>query len=210
MEKVLDVIITFVKAIKRTQNEDSCYFNDGENILWNAKYLLNQILRSYNVPEERKFITVKAKEKWSEITLDQVEIKDYYYTKNVPVKTKEKISLTLYTGARRKGETLNPYPWDNVMYRQVFHDEHVISISAIIDEMCQLDFEDLTHEKIQKVLEKIWVCRMLKEESHELDKKFKMVRKNTILETIDEIFIKECNIEIDNWEEKKKNLLEKN
>ena len=51
--KVLDIIISFVKAIQntpKTENGKPCfYMYDGENKLWGAKYLLGQILRQFEI-----------------------------------------------------------------------------------------------------------------------------------------------------------------
>ena len=53
----------------------------------------------------------------------------------------------------------------------------------------------------------IAICKMLKEENFILeDNGFKTKRKETVEETIEEIYIKECKIQIVDWKEKKKNL----
>ena len=63
---------------------------------------------------------------------------------------------------------------------------------------------------MKKVLDKIYICRMLKKESRDLDAKYKTKRENTVIDTIDKIFINECKIEIYNWEEEKNKLLKEN
>ena len=112
--KVLDIIITLVKAIQKTQESDDeghkNYLDDGNNRLWNAKYLLGQILRSYRIDPEHYFISVEANALWNKITDGQEKIENYNYTKQVTVH--KECTLDLYKGATKmpdKGEKiLNP------------------------------------------------------------------------------------------------------
>lgn len=204
--KILDIIIEFVKAIKNTPktNKDEAYFymNDGKNILWNAKYLLGQVLRQYAIKPNHKFISVRASKLWKEITDEEID--NYYYTKGVPVQ-RETI-LNLYKGAEKE-----PSQKDIVFevgqkfaYRQVFHDEHVIPIDTIINKLCEL--ENANYENVQKVLDNIYMCRMLKSENIKLNNGNKRKRKENVIDTIEDIYIKKNDIQIVDWETIKKNI----
>ncbi len=143
---------------------------------------------------------------WSEITNDEVMIKDYHYTN--PVEVKNEITLNVYKGASNTPESIKYSNGGKVQYRQVFHDEHVIPIAVIIDRLVKLDNESaLTPQNVRSVLDGIYICRMLKDENVKLGSKgYKTKRRETLKETIEEIYIKECGIEIVDWDKIKDNL----
>ena len=205
---VLDIIIALVKAIKETKEPDekNCryYLEDGKNRLWGAKYLLNQVLRQYRINDDHIFISIAADKLWKEITDGKVEIKNYNYTMQIPVH--KECTLDLYKGAANipfeKAKTLKPS--DTFQYRQVFHDEHVIPIEMIIK---KLEGEkNLTYENVQKILDNIYMCRMLKSENIELNKGNRNTREWDVKKTIEEIYNEKHHIEIVDWEEIKNKL----
>ena len=198
--KVLDIIIEFVKAIKNTPkiNKDEAYFymNDGKNILWNAKYLLGQVLRQYAIKPNHKFISVRASKLWKEITDEEID--NYYYTKGVPVH-RETI-LNLYKGAEKEPsqKDIKFEVGQKFAYRQVFHDEHIIPIDMVIEKLCEL--ESVNYENVQKILDNIYMCRMLKSENIKLNKGNKSKRNWNVIDTIEDIYIEKNDIQILDWE----------
>ena len=84
---VIDIIISFVKAIQDTPKVDKkeayYYMYDGKNTLWGAKYLLGQILRQWKIDEDHIFVSVSANELWKEIVGDEVSIRGYDYRKKL-------------------------------------------------------------------------------------------------------------------------------
>ena len=204
--KVLDMIIAFVKAVKNTpkvsKNEVCYYRKDEENILWDAKYLLGQRLREYAIKPNHKFISVRASKLWKEITDEEID--NYYYTKGVPVH-RETI-LNLYKGAEKdpSKKDIKFEVGQKFAYRQVFHDEHIIPIGKIIEELCKL--ESPNYENVQKILDNIYLCRMLKSENIKLNKGNKNNRAWDVKETIEEIYMKTHDIEIVDWEKIKERI----
>ncbi len=204
--KVLDIIIELAKAIKETKEPDekNCqyYLDDGTNRLWGAKYLLGQILRQYRIKEDHIFVSVAANELWRKITNE--EMYKYNYTMKVPVH--RDCELDLYRGASsapfEKGKQHKPN--DTFQYRQVFHDEHVIPIEMIIKKL--EEEKDLNYTNVQKILDNIYMCRMLKSENLELNKGNRNAREWDVKETIEKIYKEKHYIEIVGWEEKKNNL----
>ena len=186
--KVLDIIIAFVKGIKdhpkENKNAPHHYIDDGTNTLWAAGYLLNQILRQYKIPKNHTYVSVKAQEKWNELTDQKIE--DYTYTKGVPLKCDA--ILDLYKGAEEnptdKGKPFSK--GSKFKYRQVFHDEHIIPISMVIEKLINL--ETLDHHSVQKVINNIYICKMLKTENINLNKKFKTTRDWDFEKTKNEIY----------------------
>lgn len=204
--KVLDIIIALVKAIKETKEPDekNCqyYLDDGKNRLWGAKYLLGQILRQYRIDNNHIFVSVAADKFWKEITNE--EMYKYNYTMRVPVHYECK--LDLYKGTASKPfETKKLHKSnDTFQYRQVFHDEHVIPIADIIENLIKL--KDLNYENVQKILDNIYMCRMLKSENIELNKGNRNKREWDVKKTIEEIYKEKHHIEIVGWEEIKNKL----
>lgn len=200
--KVLDIIIAFIKAVKKTQiieNDCQYYLEDDVNCLWGAKYLLGQILRQYRINKDHIFVSVAADKLWREITDGKEKIENYHYTKNVHVY--KECKLDLYKGASKHPsdkEKLIPVN-GTFQYRQVFHDEHVIPIADIIEKL--ITFDDLNYENVQSVLNNIYICRMLKRENCGLSHKG---RSWSIKETIETTY-RQHNIEIVGWEDKKIN-----
>ena len=202
---VLDIIITLAKAIKETKEPDekNCqyYLDDGTNRLWGAKYLLGQILRQYRIKDSHIFISVAADKLWKEVTNE--EMCNYNYTMGVPVH-REKY-LELYKGASKTPFYKGVFKdGDNFQYRQVFHDEHVIPIEMIIKKL--EEEKDLNYTNVQKILDNIYMCRMLKSENLELNKGNRNAREWDVKETIQKIYKEKHYIEIVGWEEKKNNL----
>ena len=80
---------------------------------------------------------------------------------------------------------------DSFLYREVFHDEHMITICDIINEL--LNLEVVSEENVIDILNKIYVCRMLKEEDRNL--KPKNHRTTDLKYVIEEVYDK-CGIEL--------------
>ena len=188
--EVLDIIIAFVNGAKEEKN----YIDDGKNRLWSATYLLNQILRQYRIPPERFFVSAAADKRWKELT--DKEMKDYNYTMTFPLKADAE--LALYKGAKKDPEDPKIYKaGEKIKYRDIFHDEHIIPISMIIQELKKLAV--VNRDNVQKILDNLYICRMLKRESREIDKENKTNRYWDVNKTVKEIFRDKRNIELIGW-----------
>ncbi len=174
--EVYDIIISLVKGYKNKDANSEHFIEsefDGKKIwLLNTQYLLNQFLRQINVPQERCLVSQKALEKWKSLVGDE-DINKYYYRENVEVKYDGFISE--YKGAKKNPEPEREVkPGDTFIFRDLFHLEHVVPISVIIEELCTLyDNDALNYENVDKVISSIYVCRMLKEEDRRIEEKYK-------------------------------------
>ena len=208
MEKneVLDVIMKFARAIRETPKTNKknphYYFDDSENRLWSANYLLNQILRQYYIDDKHILVSKKAQELWEKIAIEP-DIKRFNYRKTFT--SKENIEIKMYSGAKNDGVTTLIREKQKVIWNDIFHDEHVIPIDTIIKRL--VNEPELNYEKTKKILADIVICKMLKEENNVLDKKgYRTKRKETVKQTIEDIYINECEIQIVGWEDKKNKL----
>lgn len=136
---------------------------NGEQIKLNScSYLLNQTIRQYQIPENHYFISKKAFELWSKISSDS--ILKYTYRNKIIKNIPGIVYIDKYKGSEKlayeKGCLLDK--GDSFIYNDVFTDEHVVTVSNIIEELLKLTkIDDIS---IKSVLDKIYICKMLKEE----------------------------------------------
>ena len=180
-----DIIIALIEGAKNGKGRyDRCI--GGQNItLYNCKYLLNQVLRHYKVPDERIHISVKAYDLWNKLTVE--DIKGYEYAEIIPTdKAQAYLMLDIY-----KGSSTAPYKTipakgaKGIKFNDVFTLEHMVPIRVIVDEL--LNLNPLDPVEVRHVLDKIHLCRVLKEEDHRLKPKSK--RPNTFQDVIKKVYI---------------------
>ena len=183
---VLDIIVTFVKAIKETpKNKEKMpyyYFDDKENRIWGAKYLLGQILRQYRLDANHIIVSKRADELWKEITGEE-SIHNHGYRDVIKSKVDRKIIK--YSGSSKKGENAELKVGESFIWNDIFHDEHVIPIADIIEHLISLD--ELNYGNVQNILNNIYMCRMLKSENIGLSHKG---RDWSVIDTIKKIYHK--------------------
>lgn len=202
MEKneVLDIIITFVNACKK--DKEYAYIEcDGKRI-WSANYLLNQILRQYYIDDDHILVSKKAQELWDKIAVEP-NIKRFNYRNKFTAKID--ININMYFGAQKNGVLSLVKEKEKVVWNNIFHDEHTVPINVIIKELCALKV--LNYENVSNVLNKIYICKMLKEEDRKI--KQKSDRSSKVIEVIENDYKDKDNgdpIEIHNWEEIKLNI----
>lgn len=187
--EVFDIIITLVKSFKTLDSNGNPHviskYENKEIYLWNCKYLLNQVLRNYNVPPERYHITKAAKSLWDSITDEN--IKNYYYREKVVNKKLKFVEVKEYKGSSKHYNLRKISRNESFIYRDVFHNEHVIPIDMIIDELINLPNPD-DYASIEQILNKIHICRMLKEEDRRIPPGCKSARPNNYDEVLRDVY----------------------
>lgn len=174
--EVFDIIITLTKAFNTLDANGNPHviskYNKEEKYLWNCKYLLNQVLRNYNVPPERYHVSKAAKELWDSITDD--DIKNYYYHEKVVNTKSDSVCVVEYKGSSKSGHERAIKKGEGFVYRDVFHNEHAIPIDTIMNEIIDLAKNNaLDYASLDKALNKIHICRILKMEDREIKNKYK-------------------------------------
>lgn len=161
--KTLDIIINYLDGIK---SDNILKGSSHQYHLNGCKYLLNQTIRQLELPDNHILISEKAQSKWNSITAEN--IKDYYYQKVVTKTTDDDVVVDKYKGSVKKAyETTSLKKGDRFHYRDVFIDEHIVPVSDIIDALLLLpDHHD--YNSVLEILDKIYICKMLKEESFNL------------------------------------------
>lgn len=143
----------------------------GGRIIWGVDYLLGQIIRQIDVPAERKHLSVGAKEKWKELGFDEKDIWKYNYQDWISCNTS--VTAIKYKGASKNGVEVSVAKNGGFTFREVFHDEHIVPIHDILEELFKMPKEQLTHEIISEYLDKIHICRILKSEDRKICPKYK-------------------------------------
>jgi len=179
--KVLDIIIEFVNAVK---NEDRIEFEKNDKLysIFSAKYLLGQIIRQYEIPKNHYYISKEAKAKWE--TLSNEDIWKYTHRNIVKCSAKREIEIKIFNGNQKEPEVKKIKAGEKFVFNDVFHDEHIIPVNMIIKELKKI--EKLSYSNVEEVLDKIYICRMLKEEDRSIEEKSK--RPFDVKEVIDKIY----------------------
>ena len=129
---VLDIIIEFVKAAK--DNDKLAITNNGDDyVINNAEYLLNQILRQYYLKDEHYCVSKQAKKLWTSLT--SLNINNFYYKELITCENNEPIKVTMYNNNSCNYVEKTLKKGDKFYYRSVFHNEHIIPIKVVIQEL---------------------------------------------------------------------------
>ncbi len=154
-----DLIIRLLQLYHDAPNEGALIHEDYTFDKNGVSYLLNQTIRQLWLPKEHYLVSVKAQDLWDRIT--DGDIRDYFYRDRVKVKCDSK--LPYYIGNAKKPSEYWTYKKGKTFsYRSVFHDEHIVPVDTIVKEL--LNLETITPETVKSVLDKIYICKMLKEE----------------------------------------------
>ena len=166
--KVIDIIIDFLIGWK---NNNRIELRDESNkycAIANCHYLLGQIIRNYHVEFDHYYVSESAINKWKEIT-DEPLFK-YWYRDQVIIAKDNDVTLLEYVGNSNNYKETTLSKGDKFVFRNVFHDEHMVPIKMILDELFAL--ENPNYENVKKILDKIYICRMLKKEDRDLENKY--------------------------------------
>ena len=164
---VLDIIIEFVKAVKGAKKEIVSVVNGKEYKIKAAGYLLGQIIRQYNIPEDHYYISVAAENKWKELSNENIW--DFVYRDSITCTSEVPVSVKKYKNNEKDPTKDVIKNGENFIFRDIFHDEHIIPIRVIIENLLKLD--TLTYENVEKILNQIYICRILKSEDRNIKPK---------------------------------------
>ena len=171
MNVAIDIIITFLKNWNSYKENGTTYeylgaptdkYNTECINLWSPKYLLGQILRQ--IPVTKKHVSDAAQELWNQLTDE--DIWKYNYQDKVPVTKNQNTIVNRYSGASKNA--LNESVGKDFIFRDVFHDEHIIPIAIIVEELLKLKSSEITFEKVTKIIDEICICRITKEEDRKI------------------------------------------
>ena len=165
--RVYDIIISLLNGIK---NGDVLKEEAGgrQTILQGCSYLLNQTIRQLQLPNDHYFVSKKAQELWSKLSTDSIF--NYAYRDKVIKNVDGDVLVDKYRGSERKPyESERLSRGNSFTFNDVFTDEHIVTVSNIRDELLALP--EYNYASIGKILDKIYICKILKSEDHAIANK---------------------------------------
>ncbi len=127
------------------------------------KYLINQTIRAYDIPEKNHHLSQSAFDRWNELSTEDI-MKKHYKDKVVCDKLTGPVKYVLYTGASKTGEPTDVT--NGFEFRKMFHEDHVIPVSLIFDEMVKMPVVD--KKSIENLLDGMHMCVILKDEDRNI------------------------------------------
>lgn len=168
--QVIDIIIAFISAMNSKENAVVSYYNDKSYKIYSPKYLLGQIIRQYAVQTKHFYLSASAQSLWSKISQD--DIWGYSYRDYVKCENEQSVTIYEYRGNESKPFSIRDIAaGDGFVFNNVFHDEHMIPVNTIIDELTKLKKPD--YDNVIEILDSIYICRILKSEDKLIPRKWK-------------------------------------
>ncbi len=168
--KVIGLIIDFIKAIQSEEKALISYENGNKYKICSPKYLLGQIIRQYELTPRQYYISENAEFLWENVSTENIW--NYYYRKYVKCENDVPVSIQEFTGnANTPRKIREVKKGDGFIFRDVFHDEHMIPISKIIEKLVSLP--EPSYDNVKSILDSIYICRLLKSEDRILPIKYK-------------------------------------
>ena len=166
-------LLKYYKAVSDKVNKDSLH------------YLIGQTIRQYDIPKDNRHISQAAQQLWDKLTTGNIS--DYHYRNLVTCdKLTEPVSLCVFSGAEKNGKPKEFKKGDKFIFRELFHEDHVIPVSLILKELAINT--PVNYADIENVLNKMHLCVVLKKE----DKKLGRTAGRTLSfkDTIDNVYKK--------------------
>ena len=131
----------------------------------NYEYLLNQIIREYIIPDNHWWISEAADKLWHSIT--NKNISQYRYRQKILCdKADGTQCVKKYTGNGNSFTTELVQNNSRHVFNSIFIAEHVIRVDEIIKQLVEIS--PLDCKTTRAILDKMHICRMLKEEERKL------------------------------------------
>ncbi|MBR4770905.1 MAG: hypothetical protein IK090_08285 [Clostridia bacterium] len=176
---IIPLIVSLLRAhhaalFKTEYKNDPSIWNNGIS-KEGVYYILNQTIRQLWIPEDHYLQSVRARDWWeknAEGDMILCSYKDKVVVKNdIP-------SHPTYIGASKKPVTeegTDLKKGDSFEYRSFFHNEHIVPVDTIEKQLLQLDVDGMKPpvlaKEVETILDKIYICMMLKEENAGLKNK---------------------------------------
>lgn len=168
--KVIELIIEFIKAIQSEEKALISYENGIRYKICSPKYLLGQIIRQYELTAQQYYISENAEFLWKNVSTENIW--NYCYRQYVKCENDIPVLIREFTGNANTPRKIREVKrGDGFIFRDVFHDEHMIPISKIIEKLVSLSEPDC--DNVKNILDSIYICRLLKNEDRLLPVKYK-------------------------------------
>lgn len=162
-EAIVDSILCLLKEYRKEMTAPIPNNADLNSL----KYLINQTIRAYDIPENNHHLSQRAFDRWNELSTEDI-MKKHYKDKVVCDKLTGPVEYVLYTGASKTGTPTSLTKGSEFEFRKMFHEDHVIPVSMIFDEMVKMLVVD--KQSIENLLNGMHMCVLLKKEDRKIGK----------------------------------------
>ena len=133
------------------------------------RYLLNQCIRQYLVPDSNIHISVGAGQVWQNMGLNLGDI--YKYTYQDVIVPQNNIQVDTCVGTKKKSViTKNIVAGQPIAYNSVFIDEHTTPVKDVTEALKQAYISNPCTSTIIGILDKMHITKMLKYENANIKK----------------------------------------
>ena len=132
------------------------------------RYLLNQSIRQYLVPDTNIHISVGAAQTWQAMGLTLNDI--YKYTYQDSIRPKNSIQVSTYVGTKKSPLPKSIVAGQPIAYNSVFIDEHTTPVKDVTEALKQAYSNNSCTSTIVAILEKMHITKMLKCENAQINK----------------------------------------
>lgn len=161
-----EAIVDSILCLLRQYRKELTTPKPNKADLSSLKYLINQTIRAYDIPEENHHLSQRANDRWNELSTEDI-MKKHYKDKVVCDKLTSPVKYELYNGANKTGSSTE-ITKKGFEFREMFHEDHVIPVSMIFDEMVKMPVVD--KRSIENLLNGMHMCVLLKEEDRIIGK----------------------------------------
>lgn len=178
-EAIIKSIIVLLKAYRPSPGQ----INIDKAALKSLRYLLGQSIRQYDIPIGNYHISQAALERWEQLSKDKIE--KYHYRDMVKCDNLTKLyRFKQFKGASKSGNPRKLHPNGSFVFRNMFHEDHVIPVSMILNELNQIKTVD--ENSVKEQLNKMHICIILKEKDRKLGRTIN--RTANFLDTINNVY----------------------
>ncbi|MBR5655766.1 MAG: hypothetical protein IKW98_03650 [Prevotella sp.] len=151
--------------------------------LGSLRYLLLQSIRQYDIPAVNHHLSQAAHSRWTELTT--ANIMNYHYRDIVVCDNLSKpVQHALFNGSKKRGTLTTLTKGSKFHFREMFHEDHVIPVSMILDEM--IEMQTINYASVEELLNKMHICVILKKEDRKIGRT--KGRSLSFQETIKEVY----------------------
>lgn len=182
-DSIIDIIIECVNGSSSASDSRT------KNCL---RYIINQAIRQYSIPEKNWHLSKEADALWKKLTSQPID--GNYYKEIITCDAlTEPIEVNIYKGASHQVQKRILKPGDKFIYNDIFHNEHVIPVSRIVDELFELwKNNNLTKDTVREKLDSMHIARITKDEDRRITSVSK--RPGSFDDIIHNVYNKEANI----------------
>lgn len=160
-----DAIVDSILCLLKEYRKEMTAPNPNNADLNSLKYLINQTIRAYDIPKGNYHLSEGAYNRWKELSTEDI-MKKHYKDKVVCDKLTGPVEYVLYTGASKTGTPTSLTKGSEFEFRKMFHEDHVIPVSMIFDEMVKMLVVD--KQSIENLLNEMHMCVILKDEDRNI------------------------------------------